>query len=959
MKYFISILCFFCVINFSSAQSLLSWSPSFLSEVNSSPVVITADATKGNNGLLNYTPTSDVYVHIGAITNLSTGPGNWLYVNSAWGTTTPAYNAPSVGANQWQFTLPANLRTYFGITNPAEKIIRISILFRSGNGNAKLANSDGSDMYIPVDTTGNLQVKFVQPPTEPRYTPWVEPITINVGQPLPVQAASSTNSDLEIFLNGVSIGTQINVSSLLANPTIAAPCANQLVAKAVSGATTVYDTINFFVPQVSSVAALPAGLQDGINYYSNNTEATFVLYAPGKSNVAIVTDQNNWVQTCNSAMNITPDGTRFWKTLTGLTPGQIYKFQYLVDNSIITTDPYTELILDPNNDAAITAATYPNKPSYPVGRTGYVGTFKTGATPYVWTSTNYVRPAKKDLRIYEVLLRDFIASHNYNGIADSLDYLKKLGINCIELMPIGEFEGNSSWGYNPNFYFAPDKYYGPATDLKKFIDKAHSKGIAVVVDAVLNHVTGTSPLAQMWWNGTTNKPSADNPYLNIDAKHDFNVFNDFNHESAATKYHVHRYIRHWLTEYKVDGFRWDLAKGFTQNNTLGNIGAFANYDPSRVAIWKNYYDSMQAVSPNSYCILELFAVDAEESEYANYGMLVWGNSNFNWIQNSNGYSSNSNIDRLYYMNRPGYTVPAVVGYAESHDEERLMYSALQNGNSAGAYNVKTLATALKRQEAVQAIFLSIPGPKQMWQFGELGYDQSINRCVNGTVNNNCRLDEKPILWNYYSIAGRKNVFNVVSKMNQLRELKPDAFNGATVSSGTDFGSNLVKRVVLNHSSLKMVSLANFGTTSSTFTHTFPSAGYWYNYLGTDSINATGGSQTIFLNPGDYKVYTNTKLGTNTSTGLWDVKENKQFAAMVYPNPTQGQASILIEPKVSGLLEVNIVDFTGKRIQRFTTNVNANKENAIPLGDSHFSAGVYYIQLKMNGESEFLPLTIIK
>jgi 1,4-alpha-glucan branching enzyme len=53
-------------------------------------------------------------------------------------------------------------------------------------------------------------------------------------------------------------------------------------------------------------------------------------------------------------------------------------------------------------------------------------------------------------------------------------YLKNLGINAVELMPVNEFEGNESWGYNPSFYFAADKYYGPADDLKKFIDYAHS-----------------------------------------------------------------------------------------------------------------------------------------------------------------------------------------------------------------------------------------------------------------------------------------------------------------------------------------------------------------------------------------------------------------------------------------------------------------------------------------------------
>ncbi len=938
--------------------SLLSWSPNFVKETNINSVVITADATKGNTGLLGYTPTTDVYVHIGVITNLSTGPSNWKYVNSTWGTTTPAYNASNVATNKWQFTLPANLRTYFNITNPAEKIIKIAILFRNGAGTQKLANSDGSDMYIPVDTTGLLQVRINAPSSEPRYVPWVEPISAALGQPLAMQALSSDSANLDILLNGTSVTTSSFTNLINGNPTLTQSCANQIIATASLGTTIASDTLNFFIPPATNVAALPPGVQDGINYNSNNTEATFVLYAPGKQSAMFLYDANNWAQTCDAAMNITPDGSRFWKTISNLTPGQLYKFQYLVDNNILTTDPYTELVLDPFNDAAINASIYPNMPTYPSGRTGMVGTFRTGATPYNWTATNYVRPEKKNLFIYEVLLRDFIATHNWNGLTDSLEYLKKLGVNCIELMPFAEFEGNSSWGYNPDFFFAPDKYYGPAKDLKKFIDMAHSKGIAVVMDAVLNHVTGLSPLAALYWNGSTNKPTADNPWLNVDAKHDFNVFNDFNHESASTKYHVHRFIKHWLTEYKIDGFRWDLAKGFTQNNTLGNVGAWGNYDASRVAIWKNYYDSMQAASLNSYCILEFFGGDAEESELANYGMMIWGNGNYDWRQNTKGLNSSNNLNRQYYKNRTGYNLPHLISYAESHDEERQVYDALQNGNVQGSYNIKNLTTALKRIEAQQALFLTIPGPKMIWQFGELGYDYGINRCVNGTYNNNCRLDEKPIVWNYFNIASRKKIYNTVARMNALRTLKPNVFNDATIVTGTDLGSNLVKRVVLNHADLKVVSFANFDVKSNTFTHTFPSAGTWYNYLGTDSINATGASQSIFLNAGDYKVYLNQNINPlpKDITGLENIQTSNLYSVSLYPNPSNGIINLMLESKISGVAQIEIRDVQGKLIQSANNyTVKQGPQNILLPSINHVVAGLYVVSVSIDQLKQFIPL----
>ena len=200
-----------------------------------------------------------------------------------------------------------------------------------------------------------------------------------------------------------------------------------------------------------------------------------------------------------------------------------------------------------------------------------------------------------------MLLRDFLAAHDWKTLNDTLNYLKKLGINTIQLMPINEFEGNLSWGYNPDYYFAPDKYYGPKNELKAFVDSCHKKGIAVVMDIALNHSFGLSPMVQLYWDAANSRPAADNPWYNTVAKHAYNVGFDMNHESLATRYFTSRVVEHWLTEYKMDGFRFDLSKGFTQTQTCDNsgnncdVGAMGNYDASRIAIWKKYYDYLLIV----------------------------------------------------------------------------------------------------------------------------------------------------------------------------------------------------------------------------------------------------------------------------------------------------------------------------------------------------------------------------
>src|SRR6185436_18836789 len=210
-----------------------------------------------------------------------------------------------------------------------------------------------------------------------------------------------------------------------------------------------------------------------------NTSATLVLYAPNKTSVVVIGDFTNWATNCAYQMKRTPDGNYYWLTLTGLTPGTEYAYQYLIDNNIRTADPYTQKVLDPDNDQYINAVTYPNLKPYPAGATGIVSILQTAEPQYTWQVPSFTKPDKRNLMIYELLIRDFSAEHSYQSLIDSFRYLKNTGINAIELMPVNAFDGNESWGYNPDFYFAPDKYYGPKNKLKEFVDVCHLNGIAV------------------------------------------------------------------------------------------------------------------------------------------------------------------------------------------------------------------------------------------------------------------------------------------------------------------------------------------------------------------------------------------------------------------------------------------------------------------------------------------------
>lgn len=847
-------------------SQLLTWTAPFITESNT-PIVITMDATKGNQGLQNYATPTDVYVHTAVITTSSTTPSDWRYVkfNQNFNAINPSlqagYNASF--PNKWTFTITGGIRAYYGV--PAgETILKIAILFRSGNGSVVQRNSDGSDMYIPV-YNNTLATRLAVPPKQPTFIPKAEPINKVVGNNVAITGLSNNPANLKLYFNGNVIQTATNATSIAVTPgpVITSSGTQTIIVEANDGVTTKYDTIKFYVAGTVNVAALPAGLRDGINYEANTAAATFVLYAPFKNRVSVIGDLpgSNWDEQTIYQMNKTPDGNYWWLRVTGLTPGTEYSFQYLIDGTLRVSDPYVEKVLDPWNDQFISAETYPNLKPYPTGFTsGIVGILQTASPSYNWTTTNYTRPNKKNLIIYELHLRDFIGKHDWKTMRDTINYLKKLGINAIQFMPINEFEGNNSWGYNPDFYFAPDKYYGPKNDLKQFIDLAHSKGMAVIIDIALNHSFGLSPMVQMYWDAANNRPAANSPWFNPVAKHGFNVGYDMNHESLATRYFTSRVVEHWLVNYKIDGFRFDLSKGFTQTQTCDNngnncnVGSWSSYDASRVAIWKRYYDTLQLKSPGSYVILEHFATNSEELELSNSGMLLWGNMNNNYGQASMGYSSDWDLSYGIATQR-GWSQPHLITFMESHDEERIGYKNISFGNVSAFQNVKDTNVSPRRMELAHAFLLTIPGPKMIWQFGELGYDTSITWCQNGTLSTNCRTDPKPIRWGYNNDTERKNLYNVIGNINRLR-VNPTYSNMFMSNNITYNLGGAFKTIIMNDPTAKMVVIGNFDVFAQTGSVTFPAAGTWYNFLNAGTFFANGGSQSFTLQPGEYRIYLN-------------------------------------------------------------------------------------------------------
>lgn len=866
------------VLPFYIQSKTITTVPSFVT--NNTPIEIIFDAN--GTALDNYNGT-DVYAHTGVITDKSTSDSDWKYAPN-WLDNSAKYKLEPAGDNKWKLNITPTIQTYYNV--PAdEKIIKLAFVFRNSDG-SKEGKENGKDILVDVKEEG-LQIEFETPTTDQ---------LIDKNESLFIKVNSSQNTTLSLLLNEDLLASSDSATSISYNHTFSKEGSYWLIAEAGIAPNTIRDSIYINVTKDQTYAPLPQNVRAGINYIDDNS-TTFVLYAPEKNNIYIIGDFNNW-KISNDYM-LSRDGDYWWITVSDMEKGKEYAFQYLIDGELKVADPYTNKVLDPWNDPYIPTTVYPNLKTYPTGKTeGIVSIAQTGKVPYQWKNTSYSLPSKEKMVIYELHIRDFTKKHSFASTLEKLDYLEALGINTIELLPINEFEGNSSWGYNPSFYFAVDKYYGTEDAFKSFVDECHTRGIAVIIDMVLNHSYGQSPFAQMYWDNANNRPATNNPWYNAESPNkDYSWGSDFNHESEQTKALVDSINSFWMNEYKVDGFRFDFTKGFT--NTPGDGWA---YDQSRINILKRMTNEIYQRNPNAYVIMEHLAENQEEIALSDADIMLWGNMNHNYCEAIMGYNEDQKSDLAWSIfSERGWSKPNLISYMESHDEERLMYKAKTWGDSIASYNTKDLPTALTRSELSAAFYLILPGPKMIWQFGELGYDYSINTCSDSvTISDECRVAEKPIRWDYLEDTNRKALYEAYAKLIQLK-------TDRKIFESSDLNYSLTdatKYIIWKSSDENAFLVGNFGVIDATVSITLPHSGLWYNAISGDSIELSTTDQTFNLNPGEYRLYIDRSVNIPAET-TWTPQDGSTdwTLASNWSNGVPGETSRVTIPQSTSYPEL--------------------------------------------------------
>jgi hypothetical protein len=473
----------------------------------------------------------------------------------------------------------------------------------------------------------------------------------------------------------------------------------------------------------------------------------------------------------------------------------------------------------------------------------------------------------------------------------------------------------------------------------------------------------------MWMNDPDGdgfgSPTTENPYFNTTAMHSYNVGEDFNHQQPRTQNYVKRVIKQWIEEYKIDGFRWDLTKGFTQNcpsNVSGGQEACTNAEQAdRVAVLKSYADYSWSLDPTHYTIFEHLGTNNEEQQWANYritetpskGVMMWGKMTDNYNQLSMGYAGN--ISGMTSQSR-GFTANRLMGYAESHDEERLMYKNLQYGNATNAaHNVKNQYVALSRMSAIGAVSLLVPGPKMIWHFGECGWESSIYTCNNGVVNDNsstiagdCKLDTKPQpqwVQNWINNDFRNKIYYDWARMIGLKTTEA-VFSGTATMTST---SSLIQNIKITNSALadtelkNVLIIANFDVTAKDVATGFQNTGSWYNLMNNTLYNVSDVNTAINLQPGEYRIY-----GNKASTlGITDFEVLKEI--YIYPNPASTYFTLNTNTS-----KVQVFSITGQLVKTF--NKSQTKDHQYSISD--LDTGMYLVRV-YDDENQIKVMKFIK
>ena len=672
---------------------------------------------------------------------------------------------------------------------------------------------------------------------------------------------------------------------------------------------------------------LPEGLGLGPNYV--NGQMTLVVYAPHQPVMQVIVTEPGGTGNSSDALvmkKATGEEDIWWVELD--LPNGEYEYEYLLMDGNRIPDPFTRRLTN-------------GKSRIEIGGGGI-----STADDYEWQSDDYVRPSLDTLIIYEMHVDDFSAQGSGNGthsdVINRLDYLKSTGINAIELMPITEFPGDRSWGYNPEIMSAVEGSYGTPETFKMLVDEAHSRGIAVILDLVWNHATSSTPIWQI-------QPSQElNPYFknhnNLNPNETEGTWGmlDFDHFNLKTIEYINEVHRIWLEEYRIDGFRFDATR---------YVGWDMDQPQYGLPAWTSAITEMD---PTAYQMAEHLPSEPwliENTDLTSSWHDSFHDRLIDHIFSSIGtMTAMRQIIGLYeYSNwgTPYADLTQAVKYMVSHDEQSLIQEMVE-------FDGVSLSQAREIDKFYASLLFTAQGIPMIWQGQEFGFQSGwLDNNGNGNWNEE-KLGYRPVDWSLLNTEEGQSHLDHYSRLARFRKMNPAFSKGEFY----DLWRYSNERVIVygykdeseGNSDDQVVVIANFSSSDQTvYDVPFLSGGNWYNVTepGNNLYTADGNYGECSVPSYSAVIYSKNQYELGMETPSFIPEKFQTLSA--YPNPFNPSITIQIELKnpiqTNMNVEVNIYDINGRFIQTLLENSIESGVHRIEWRPQNISSGIYIVSLQ--------------
>lgn len=457
-------------------------------------------------------------------------------------------------------------------------------------------------------------------------------------------------------------------------------------------------------------------------------------------------------------ISIDPSGRTHFQSAWGTKGTYIYRYQ----------------IYRPNEANPIDWVIDPYAREFGVGK---MSAFTLGYEKYEWSAdeATWKTPKLNDLVVYELMINEFGGS--IDGAIAHLRYLADLGVNCIEIMPVGNVAETVQWGYMPIGYFGVDERLGNRKDFQKLVDVAHHNGIAVILDSVYGHTGFAFPYQYVY----DQLKFHENPFMGHFAKDMFGASTDFNRK--ITRDFFFTVNHHWLDVYHADGFRYDCVPNYW-DGPMGNGYAsltYATYQMVKVKIadgpgyWHRFADN------DSINLIQC----AEQLE-APVEVLNQSYSNCTWQDRTFGFATDlakdslanpprwTNITDLAFswglqgfptnMTVNGDTIPKTAfQHIENHDKSRFICNFGLDPNGSGDLFAEGNRDLWYKLQPYIIGLATCKGIPLLWQGQEFGEDHKIPTDGMGRV-----LLFRPVRWDYFYDDEGQQLIRLFRKVLALR-----------------------------------------------------------------------------------------------------------------------------------------------------------------------------------------------